>query len=175
MFFFRLLFFCVLRDDEIILYLGGRHSQHRFFFHLRTVCLGCKHRIDILRFLAQSFQGKLGSQLLALLLGVTLAFSALYTFHHNLIGENRASVLVFLLSQHHELQLHAVFLAPFDEFALEVHLLVSHLIDVYHFCQDALLHEFHTGIITTVQINGTNQRFESISSHIAVMRTVSIR
>ena len=165
-----------MRDDEIILHLGGRHSQYRFFFHLCTVCLGSKYRINILRFLAQFFQGKLRGKLLALLLGVTLAFSALYTFHYHLIGENRASVLVFLLSQHHELQLHAVLLAPFDEFALEVHLLVSHLINVYHFCQDALLHEFHAGIITTVQINGTNQRFESISSHITVMRrTVSIR
>ena len=129
MFFFCFGFFC---DDEVTLYLSNRHTLHRFFLHLGTVGLGSKDGVNVLRFLTKLFQSKLGGNLLTFLLGIALACSALYTFYNHLIGEYRTSVLVLFLFHLYEIELYTILLAPLYEFALEVDLLVSHLVDVDH-------------------------------------------
>ena len=70
--------------------------------------------------------------LVTFLLGVALACSALYTFYNHLVGEYRTSVLVLFLFHLYEIELYTILLAPLYEFALEVDLLVSHLVDVDH-------------------------------------------
>ena len=69
-----------------------------------------------------------------------------------------------------EVNAHTVFLAPFDELALEVHFLVSNLIDVNHLCQNAIAHELHACVVATVEVNGTYKRLEGVATHIRIVR-----
>ena len=107
---------------------------------------------------------------MGLFLAIALAdFSFQLALKEDAIGEFRVPVLVLFLFEQFEVQFHAVLLAPLDELRLEVHLLVCHLVNVEQLLQDALLHEAHAGIVATVQIDGTHQGLERISTHVAVV------
>ena len=66
-------------------------------------------------------------------------------------------------------QAYPVFLAPLYQFALEVHLLVGHLVQVDDARQDAILHKLHAGVVAAVQIDGAHQCLEGVASHVVVV------
>lgn len=63
-------------------------------------------------------------------------------------------------------------LAPFQEFALEVHFLIGNFIDVYVAMQNLLHDKALAAGIPSVQIDSTYERLESITCQIAVVRLV---
>ena len=79
---------------------------------------------------SQVLQCGLAGRLLALLLGVAAPLAALYSLYFRLVDEHRAVAVVALLLYQFEVKLHLVLLAPLYEFALEVYLLVGHLVEV---------------------------------------------
>ena len=65
-------------------------------------------------------------------------------------------------------------LAPFKEFALEVHLLTGNLVDVYVAMQYLFYDEALAAGIPSVQIDSTYERLECITCQIAVVRLVVV-
>ena len=108
--------------------------------------------------------------MLTLLFAVAFSGTSLEAFDDNLILEHGTSTLIGGFCDVLKAEVDAVFLAPFDEFALEIHLLIGHLIDVYQLSEDAFLHEAHAGFIAFVEVDGAHQRLESVASHVAVVR-----
>ena len=157
-------------DDEVLLGVNVGRGLYRRFLHLRALRLGCEHGVDELRFAPQALQGGLAGRLLALLLRVAFATSALQPFNQSGVDEHGAVAVVTLLADEVELQLHLVLLAPLDELALEVHLLVGNLVKVDELRQYALLHEAHASVVTAVQVDCPDEGLERISFHITVMR-----
>ena len=51
-----------------------------------------------------------------------------------------------------KLYLHAVLLRPLNELALEVDLLIGHLVYVDHLVENALLYEPHAGVVAAVEV-----------------------
>ena len=115
-------------------------------------------------------QRQLAGKLLTLLFAVANTVTTVDTFNDNLVIESRTSILILSLFKDFKIEFNAVFLTPFNEFTLEIHFFISHLVDVNHLSQDAMLHEVHACIIASVEINSTDKRLESISSHVAVVR-----
>ena len=74
-----------------------------------------------------------------------------------------------MLVGEHKLKLHAVLLCPLYQLALEVHLLIRHLINVNHLRQYALLYEPHAGVVATVEVDGAHQCLEGVAAHVRVV------
>ncbi|EJX03010.1 hypothetical protein EVA_08886 [gut metagenome] len=83
--------------------------------------------------------------------------------------EDGSSLLVGLIAQQLEVELHAVLLTPLDEFRLEVDLLVGEFVDIDHLTQDLALHEAHTSIVALVEIDSTYKSLEGIARHVAIV------
>ena len=66
-----------------------------------------------------------------------------------------------------------VFLTPLNKFRFEIDFFVSYLVNIYKFAQNLFLHKSHTGIITFIQIEGSNQSFKGITTHIVVMTSAA--
>ena len=108
--------------------------------------------------------------LMALLLGVTGASATLDAADDSTGTEYRRTRIIAVFRQEFVLQREPVLLGPLQKPALEVHLLVSYLVDVYQMFQYAPLHKPPARIVPTVEIDCTHQRFEGIAGHIAVVR-----
>ena len=119
-----------------------------------------------MRFAAQLLQRQFRRQLLAFLLAVALSFASLHSFERHTVDEHGRSGLVLLFENRLEVDAHTVLLAPFDELALEVHLLISNLVDVYHLCQYSFAHELHASVVSSVEVDGSDERFEGVASHV---------
>ena len=65
-----------------------------------------------------------------------------------------------------------MFLTPFQQFALEVNLLISQLVDVYEAMHYLLANEGLAMPIASVEIDGTDEGLESVAGKVAVMRLV---
>ena len=139
-------------------------------------CYGSCTRIEVLYglfiqliLLAYVAHGLLGGKLLALLLGVAEASAKLHTLDAHATAEGGAvgayGVLIDKLKHDGKLRL----LAPLDELALVVHLLVGYLIEVEQAMEDALVDELHATGIATVEIDGTDEGFKGISTHVAIV------
>ena len=63
-------------------------------------------------------------------------------------------------------------LAPFQQFALEVHFLIGHFVDVDEAMQYLICYKAFTNGIAPVQIDGTDECFKCVSSKVAVVRLV---
>ena len=63
-------------------------------------------------------------------------------------------------------------LAPFQEFALEVHFLISQFVDVNEATKYLLPYEAFTILISSVKIDGTYECFEGIACKVAVVRLI---
>ena len=87
---------------------------------------------------------------MALFLGISISVASLYSFNEYLVGKGGIAVVVFFLFQEFVFYLYSVFLAPLNEFALEIHLFVCHFIEVDKFGEDTFLYKLHAGIIAFV-------------------------
>ena len=112
---------------------------------------------------------------MAFLFRISLSFAAFQSFDTSFVNEGRTTCLVLALAHLLEIESHLVFLAPFDEFAFEIHLFISHLVYIDEFFQYLLLHKPHTGVVSSVKIDGSDESFKCVSSHIAVMAIVVSR
>ena len=63
-----------------------------------------------------------------------------------------------------------VFLAPFQQTAFEIRLLICYSVQIYVFAENSVLYKPLAVVITAVQIDGTDKRFEGIACHVTVMR-----
>ena len=126
--------------------------------------------VDKLRLAAQLLERELGGELLALLLAVALAVASVDALDNHAVVKHRAAVAVDLLAEQFKTHVDPVLLTPFEEFALEVHLFISQLVDVDHLAKDTLLHEVHTSLVSLVEIDGTDECFKSVAAQIAVVR-----
>ena len=122
----------------------------------------------------ESVQSILAGFLVALLLGVTFASAALVPANDNLCVEERRPIVRLRLVKQDELQGELMLLAPFKEFALEVHLLTGNLVDVYVAMQYLFYDEALAAGIPSVQIDSTYERLECITCQIAVVRLVVV-
>ena len=75
-----------------------------------------------------------------------------------------------------KLYLHAVLLRPLYELALEVDLLIGHLVYVDHLVENALLYEPHAGVVAAVEVERTHKGLEGVAAHVRVVgRRASVR
>lgn len=65
----------------------------------------------------------------------------------------------------------AVFLRPFKEFALEVHFLVGHAVDVEQAANDAFLDKPLAVVVATVEVNSAHKRFKGVSADVVAARS----
>ena len=65
----------------------------------------------------------------------------------------------------------AVFLRPFKEFALEVHFLVGHAVDVEQAADDAFLDKPLAVVVATVEVNSAHKRFKGVSADVVAARS----
>lgn len=124
--------------------------------------------------LAYVTHGLLGGKLLTLLLGVAESGSELQPLDADTAAEGRAvgthRILIHQLEQHLVLGL----LAPLDELALEVIVLLGHLVNVDMLADEPLLEEAVTPRIATVEVNGPHERLESVARDETVVGTVDV-
>ena len=142
------------------------------FLHGGTLALGLEDAVLESLVLLEDDEALLCRRLLALLLGVAPSTATFQSFYHHHGVENVSPVLVGGLVQVLEVKANAVLLAPFQQFALEVHLLVGHLVHVDDVVEDALLHELHAAFVAKVQVDGTHESLEGIAGHVAVVTVV---
>ena len=152
-----------------------RHSHCGLFLHLRALCLGIEDGIDKLGLTFQPLQSVFGRLLLGLFLGIACALLAFHTLQHHLETENRVALIILLLLQHPELHAYTVLLRPLQQLRLEIHLLESHLVEIDILAKYPLLEELQTRIVATVEIDGSDKGFESISLHITVVGSAMTR
>ena len=155
--------------DETLGLIYRRHEADGLLLHLRPVLLRGKHAVEKLRVLAELAERVLRCLLLALLLRIAACVATLHVLQHHDEVEDGGSLLAGLIAQQLEVELHPVLLTPFDELRLEVDLLVGEFVDIDHLAQDLALHEAHAGVVALVEIDSTDEGFESVARHVAVV------
>lgn len=117
----------------------------------------------------ETMQCVLACLLVAFFLGVAFPPRTFMAVDDNLCVEEGRAVFVFGFCKQDIFKGDFMLLAPLQEFALEVHLLVCHLVYVNETTQYLLLHEALAMAVTSVEIDGTDECFESIAGKIAVV------
>ena len=84
--------------------------------------------------------------------------------------EHGIVVLVQKLFDEFERYFQFVFLAPLDELGFEVDFFARHLVQIDVALEYFLLHELLAAVVTLVDVYGTDEGFESIAVHVAVVR-----
>lgn len=111
-----------------------------------------------------------GGLLLAFLFGIAFAAAAEDAFDGEARDEDgRGAVGQHLLRNHVELELQLILLAPLNQFALVVDLLLRHLVDVDMTGEDDFVHETAAGAVAAVEVQGSDEGFEGIAVHVAVV------
>ena len=110
--------------------------------------------------------------LMALLLRIAFAASAFVPVDDNLRAEEGRAVFRLRFIKQDVFQFHLMFLTPFQEFALEVHLFVCQLVDVDEALQYPLLHEALAMSVSSVEIDGSDEGFEGVTCKVAVVRLI---
>lgn len=125
-------------------------------------------------FLADVAHGLFGGKLLTLFLGIAETGTKLETFYAYAATEGGAvgayRVLVHKLEHDGKLCL----LAPLDELALEVVVLLGHLLEVDMLSYQAMLEEAVAPGIATVEVDGSHQRLKGVAGDEAVVCVVDV-
>lgn len=125
-------------------------------------------------FLADMAHGLLGGKLLALLLGIAKAGAKLEPLDAYAAAEGGAvsayGVLVYKFKHDGKLCL----LAPLDKLALEVVVLLGHLLEVDVFAYEAMFEKTVAPGIATVEVDGAHQSLEGVAGNKAVVGAVDM-
>ena len=100
----------------------------------------------------------------------TLTFTSRNTFNNHRCVERRTRVACIVYAIVYEIEMNAILLFPFQQFTFEIHLLVSHGVEIKHSTDDAFFYELESISETTVKIDGTHQCLKTISFEIRVVR-----
>ena len=109
------------------------------------------------------------SYLLGFLLGISLPFTGMNAFQQNFSLKNRTVELIQRLFNQLIDHFDLILLAPFNQLRLEIDLLAGYFAQIDILADDTVLHEIHAIVISSVQIDGTNQGFKCIASHVTVV------
>ena len=120
-------------------------------------------------FTLEHFQSLFGCGLLAFFLGIAFAYTALNALQEHLRRENRSPVAFASLLQQFERDADLVLLSPLNQLAFEVDFFIGDGVHTDVFIQNAALHELHAAVIAPVQINGSDECFKGIATHVAVV------
>ena len=127
-----------------------------------------------LGFLAYVAQGLLGGKLLALLLGIAESSAKLEPLDAYTSAEGGTVGTYDTLTHEFELQLVLYLLAPLDELALEVVVLLGHLVDVDMPAHNATVEETIAIAVAAVEVDGTYKSLEGVAGDEAVVGTVDV-
>ena len=138
----------------------------RFFgLHSRTFFLGAEQAVVHFSIASHAGECFLRSILLALFFGASGTASGHDSFNRNDGFES----LSFAFAGHIlKVDVDAVFLAPLQEFALKVHLLLCHVVEVDVMADYAVGNKPMAKAESAVQVNGTHQCFEGIATNVCV-------
>ncbi len=144
-----------------------------------TVC--CRTRIEAfcstlvqLIFLAYVAHGFLGGKLLALLLGVAEAGAKLHALDAYAAAEGGAVSAHGILVHKFKHDGKQCLLAPLDKLALEVVVLLGHLLEVDVLAYQSMLEEAVAPGIATVEVDGAHQSLEGVAGDEAVVGAVDM-
>ena len=142
----------------VLLFLGDRGDLCQLFMQQPVVL--------------EAMQRVFACLLVTLLLGVTFSAGTFKAIDDDLRVEERRTVFGLCLIQQDIFKRDFMLLAPLQQFALEVHLLIGKFVDVYEALQNFLSDEGLAMLIPSVEIDSADERFEGIASKIAVVRLV---
>lgn len=120
----------------------------------------------------EAMQGVAACFLMTFLLRIAFAASAFVAVDGNFCIEEWRTVFRLCLVEEDVLQRDLMFLTPFQQFALEVNLLISQFVDVYEAMHYLLANEGLAMPIASVEIDGTDEGLESVAGKVAVVRLV---
>ena len=144
---------------ELLIVYGTREGLfHQFIMQLPVVL--------------ESMQSVSAGFLMALFLGVAFAASTFCTVDDDLRVEERRTVFGLCLIQQDIFERDFMLLAPLQQLALEVHLLIGKLVDVYEAMHYLLPDEGLAMTVPSVEINSADECFEGVACEIAVVRLV---
>ena len=138
--------------------------------HSRALLFCTEHRIEKICIAAHLSKRIFGSRLMTFLFGETLTFTSRNTFNNHRCVERRTRAVWIVSATIYEIEVNAILLFPFQQFTFEIHLLVSHGVEVKHSTDDAFFYELKSISETTVKINGTHQCLKTISFEVWVVR-----
>ena len=110
-----------------------------------------------------------GCCLVALFFRKSLAFSSRDAFNDHSGVERWACAVRIVGDVVDKIKVDAIFLLPFQEFTLEVHLLICHRVEVEHSTDDALLDKLKRIAETAVEIDGTHEGFKTVALEIRIV------
>lgn len=117
-------------------------------------------------------QGITACLLMAFFLRITFAASTLVAVNNDFCVEERRTVFCLCLVEQDVFERDLMFLTPFQQFTLEVNLLISQLVDVYEAVHYLLTDEGLAMSIASVEIDGSDKSLESVAGKVAVVRLV---
>ena len=120
----------------------------------------------------EAMQSILACSLMALLLGIALTTGTFMAAYDNLRIEERRTILCLRLVKQHILEGYLMLLTPFQQLALEVHLLIGNLVQVDETVQYLVRYEALAISIASVQVDGSDECLKRIPTHIAVVHLV---
>lgn len=120
----------------------------------------------------EAMQGITACLLMAFFLRITFAASTFVPIDDHLCVEERRTVFCLCLVEQDVLERDLMFLTPFQQFALEVNLLISQLVDVYEAVHYLLANEGLAMPIASVEIDGSDKSLESVAGKVTVVRLV---
>ena len=138
--------------------------------HCRALFFCTEHRIEKICIAAHLGKRIFGSRLMTFLFGESLTFTSWNTFNNHCCVERRTRAVRIVSATIYEIEVNAILLFPFQQFTFEIHLLVSHGVEVKYSTDDAFFYELKSISETTVKINGTHQRLKTISFEVWVVR-----
>ena len=106
---------------------------------------------------------------MTLFLRKSLAFSSRDAFNDHSGVERWACAVRIVGDVVDKIEVDAIFLLPFQEFTLEVHLLICHRVEVEHSTDDALLDKLKRIAETAVEIDGTHEGFKTVTFEVGVV------
>lgn len=134
----------------------------------------CHYLLVQLGLLAYVTHGLFGGVLLALFLGVAEACATLNALNAHSGAESGAVGAYDVLVGEFEMDLVLCLLAPLDKLALEVVVLLGHLVDVDMHAHDTLLEEAVAIAVSAVQVDGPDERLESVARDEAIVRMIDV-
>ena len=138
-------------------------------FHGRALLFGAEDAVEEFRFAAELGECLFRCVLVAFFLGETLAVAGKQAFDDDGGLERRCTAVVVATVALLKLHADAVLLAPFEQFALEVHLLVRHPFEVEHSSDDTLFDKTESVVETAVEIDSAHQGFKGVAAQVRVV------
>ena len=120
----------------------------------------------------EAVQGVSAGFLMTLFLGVAFAASTFCAVNDDLRVEERRTVFGLCLIKQDIFERDFVLLAPLQQLALEVHLLIGKFVDVYEAMHYLLPDEGLAMTVPSVEINSADECFEGVACEVAVVRLV---